>query len=458
MSLLLLTDSYKVSHWKQYPPKTEKVYSYFESRGGQFKETVFFGLQYILDEYLSQEIRPAHIEEAAEVYEKHFGSKSLFNYVDWVRMAKFCGGRLPVEIKAVPEGTRVPTHNVLMTIENTDPRFPWVTNFVETLLVQTWYPTTVATLSYETRKLILSFLEKTGDPSLIDFKLHDFGFRGATTVEAAGIGGCAHLVNFLGTDTVPALMVAREHYDEDMAGFSVPASEHSTMTSWGREHENEAYRNMIEQYGDQPFYSVVSDSYDLFNAARNIWGGELKSKVIGSNGTLVVRPDSGTPSVIVPQLLQALGESFGYTMNEKRFRVLNPKVRVIQGDGMDLNSIEQTLASMAVQGWSADNVTFGMGGGLLQRVNRDTQRFAFKCSSVTVDGEEQDVWKNPATDSGKVSKKGRLGLRKTENGYATVSEDQNEELKTVFRNGQVKRRYSLAEIRENAGTIIPALV
>lgn len=456
-NLILLTDSYKVTHWRQYPPKTEKVYSYFESRGGEFKGTVFFGLQYILDRYLTKRITQLDVIEARDLYTKHFGD-DIFNEAGWMHIVNHHDGHLPIEIKAVPEGTRVPTHNVLMTIENTDPKVPWLTNFIETLLVQTWYPTTVATLSWETRKLILSYLELTGDPSLIDFKLHDFGFRGATTVEAAGIGGAAHLVNFLGTDTIPALTTARRYYDADIAGFSVPASEHSTMTAWGREHEVDAYRNMVSQYGDQPFYSVVSDSYDLFKAARDLWGDQLKAEVLGAGGTLVVRPDSGYPPMIVPRLMEVLGERFGWEVNSKNYRVLNPKVRVIQGDGMDYDSIERTLASMAEQHWSADNVTFGMGGGLLQKVNRDTQKFAFKCSSVIVDGVERDVFKDPATDNGKISKKGRLGLRRITDGFATVSEEQNELLETVFRNGEIVKYYSLDDIRSRAGTIIPAVV
>ena len=447
MNTILLSDSYKVTHWKQYPQGTTNVYSYFESRGGQFKDTTFFGLQYIMDRYLTHPVTMADIDEAEELYSQHFGM-DLFNRAGWEHIVNTHDGLLPVKIKAVPEGTVVPTHNILMSIENTDPKVPWITNFLETILSQVWYPSTVATLSGATRKLIRSYLVRTGDPSLIDFKLHDFGFRGATTVEAAGIGGCAHLVNFLGTDTVPAMVTARDHYGAtSAAGFSVPASEHSTMTSWGREHEVDAYRNMIKEYGGSPFYSVVSDSYDLFKAAREIWGDTLRSRVLGAGGTLVVRPDSGTPSVIVPQLLQALGEKFGWSVNSNNYRVLNPKVRVIQGDGMDYNSIEATLSSMAVQGWSADNVTFGMGGGLLQRVNRDTQKFAFKCSSAVVNGEQRDVFKDPATDKGKVSKKGRLGLSAE---MKTVHENANEVLETVFRDGRIVKRYTLDEVRANA--------
>lgn len=459
INLLLLTDSYKVTHWKQYPENTTNVYSYYESRGGAFDHTIFFGLQYILEKYLMQRISWQDIEDAERIFEQHFGNKELFNRVGWKHIVSAHAGALPVHIKAVPEGTKVGTHNVLMTIENTDPKVPWLTNYLETLLCQIWYPTTVATLSYHTRLLIEHWLEKTGDPKLVDFKLHDFGFRGATTVEAAGLGGAAHLINFLGTDTLPALTTAQKYYrQKTAAGFSVPASEHSTMTSWGKDHEVDAYRNMVEKYGDQPFYSVVSDSYDLFHAARDIWGGELKDAVLTAEGTLVVRPDSGYPPIIVTQLLQILGEQFGFEVNDKNYKVLNPKVRIIQGDGMDYHLIEQTLSTMESQGWSADNVTFGMGGGLLQKINRDTQKFAFKCSSAIVDGRERDVFKEPATDDGKLSKKGRLGLKPRGDDYSTVSEDENEVLETVFYNGKMVKRYSFEEVRANAGIIKPLVV
>lgn len=455
-NIMLLSDSYKAGHWKQYPPKTTNIYSYFESRGGEFDQTVFFGLQYILRRYLGKAFTHQDIVEADELYSQHFGTKDLFNKEGWEDLWRKHYGSFPVTIKAVPEGTRVPTGNVLMTIENNDPSFPWVTNFLETILSQVWYPTTVATLSNEARKVILRELELTGDPSLIDFKLHDFGFRGASSVESAGIGGGAHLVNFLGTDTVPALTFLRDYYGaKSAAGYSVPASEHSTMTSWGREHEVDAFRNMVESYGNLPFYSVVSDSYDLYNAAENLWGGELREVVREAAGTLVVRPDSGVPMEVVPKLLDILGERFGFDKNEKGFKVLNPKVRVIQGDGMELATIRATLTAIRRAGWSTDNVTFGMGGGLLQKVNRDTCKFAFKCSSAVVDGEQRDVWKEPATDSGKNSKRGRLALVNSPSlGFRTVAEDaappSDNLLQTVYENGYISSRQTIEEIRHRA--------
>ncbi len=451
-NLLLLSDSYKVSHYKQYPKKTEKVYSYFESRGGMFPETVFFGLQYYLDTYLTKPITREMIDEAEDYFTKHFGTDQLFYKEGWEHILKEHDGYLPVVIKAAPEGTVVKTHNVLMTIENTDPKCFWLTNYLETILSQVWYGTTVATLSREMKKLIKGYLEKTGDPNLVDFKLHDFGFRGVSSIESAGVGGCAHLINFMGTDTLAATVVARKHYHCDMAGFSIPASEHSTITAWGQSGELDAYRNMIEQYGDNPIYACVSDSYDIYRACKNYWGDKLKDEVLNAKGTLVIRPDSGTPHKVVIKCLDILGEQFGFSINDKGFKVLNPKVRVIQGDGIDYEETRKILYTMEQNGWSADNIAFGMGGGLLQKLNRDTQKFAFKCSSAIVAGQEIDVFKCPITDDGKRSKSGRMSLIKKDGSLTTVKGSDNEKdiLTKVYENGRILKRYEFAEIRERA--------
>lgn len=455
-NLILSTDSYKVGHWVQYPPGTEKIYSYFESRGGAYPNTVFFGLQYVLDKLVEMQVTAADIADASLLFRAHFGSDKMFNAAGWNKLIDKHDGKLPIHVKAVPEGSVVPTGNVLMTIENTDPDFYWLTNYLETLLSQVWYPTTVATISHHVRKCIAEYLQMTGTPEGIDFKLHDFGFRGVSSLESAAIGGAAHLVSFLGTDTIPAMKLLMDHYGAtEVPGFSVPAAEHSTMTAWGRENEVEAYRNMVTQYGnDFPFYAVVSDSYDIFNAARSIWGEELKSEVLNANGTLVVRPDSGDPVEVVDKLLRILGDRFGVEVNDKGYRVLNPKVRVIWGDGLEPKTIQSILSDMAYNHWSADNITFGMGGGLLQKVNRDTQRFAFKCSSATVNGEQRDVSKSPVGMEFKKSKAGRLMLVKDAWGYKTIPESTQRYgqnlLETVFLDGEFKKRYSLDEIRAKA--------
>lgn len=452
-----LTDSYKISHWKQYPRGTTKVFSFFESRGGVFDTVSFFGLQYILKRYLVGSIVTSeNIDEAREDFAIHLSSQAIYNDTGWERILNVHGGRLPIIIRAVPEGTSVPTHNVLMTIENTDPELPWITNYVETLLSQVWYPSTVATQSSAMRKLVLKYLERTGDPSLIDFKVHDFGFRGSTSIESAGLGGAAHLVSFKGTDTLQALRVARKYYGERMAGFSIPAAEHSTITSWGREHEVDAFRNMLEQF-PTGLVAVVSDSYDVFKACSHLWGKELREQVLNREGTLVVRPDSGHPPEVVVKVLDILGKAFGYIENQKRYKVLNPKIRVIQGDGINYQMLQSILFSMELAGWSADNVAFGSGGGLLQKMDRDTQKFAFKCSAVEINGMWQDVMKDPVTDPGKRSKAGRLALvRDDDESYKTVREEEamrlglKSKLVPVFKDGYLLSDQSFAEIRARA--------
>lgn len=453
-NIILATDSYKVSHWKQYPPSTSAIFSFFESRGGEFPETVFFGLQYYLMRYLEGvRVTEEHITEARDFFQEHFGSLSFFNEAGWRRIIERHGGALPVLIRAVPEGMIVPTGNVLMAVESTDPEVPWIVNYLETILSQVWYPTTVATLSRVMKKIILDSLEKTGDPSLVDFKLHDFGYRGSTSVESAALGGAAHLINFKGTDTLAGPLLLERYYDAEMSGFSIPGAEHSTITSWQKEGEVDAYRTMLEAF-PEGLVAVVSDSYDVYRACKELWGKELKDKVLSRNGTLVVRPDSGNPPEVVVRVLDILGEAFGFTTNEKGYKVLDQHVRVIQGDGIDRHSLPKVLAAIEKSGWSADNVAFGSGGGLLQSVDRDTQRFAFKCSAVQIGGAEwRDVYKDPVTDPGKRSKAGRLKLTREKGSFKTVRESDSPlptMLEKVFENGEVLITHTLNAVRTRA--------
>jgi len=456
MNPIFLTDSYKYTHWKQYPPKTTKVYSYFESRGGDWDETVFFGLQYLLMKYLQRPFSQVHVEEASSLVLNHMGP-GLFNEKGFEHIVNDHGGYFPVSIKAVPEGSKVPFHNALMTVENTCPDCYWVTNFIETLLVQVWYPMTVATLSYEMKKVILNSLERSGDPSLIDFKLHDFGCRGVSSMESAEIGGLAHLVNFKGTDTIPALVAAHNYYDEPMAGFSIPAAEHSTIISWGRDGEQDAFRNMMQQF-PTGLVAVVSDSWDIMGACEFLWGHHLKDEVLARDGTVVIRPDSGVPHEIVPDVFDVLGKRFGYTVNEKQFRELPPQVAVIQGDGMDYDECGRILEALNRRGWSSNQLAFGMGGALLQRLHRDTQRCAFKCSYVEVDGEQRPVSKLPTTDNSKASKAGRMKVIRNENTkqWTTYTEDhehyefikpEHDQLREVFRDGELLIEVTLSDVR-----------
>ena len=457
-NIILNTDSYKVSMFKQYPAGTTGVYSYIESRGGRYDRTVFFGLQAFIKDYLLAPISQMDIDIADEILTAH---GEPFNRQGWQYILDKHNGYLPVVIRAVPEGTVVPVSNVLATIENTDPECFWLTTWLETALLRAiWYPTTVATQSWSIRQLILSYLEKTGDPSLIDFKLHDFGARGVSSFESAAIGGAAHLVNFMGSDTISGVLFAREYYNAGMAGFSIPAAEHSTITSWGRDNEVEAYRNMLNQFAKPgSIVAVVSDSYDVFNATKNLWGGELRQQVIDSGATVVIRPDSGDPEVVCGQLVEILGKQFGYTTNSKGFKVLN-NVRLIQGDGVNERTIRNILGHFEVYGWSADNIAFGMGGALLQQLDRDIQQFAMKCSSAKVNGEWIDVYKDPITDSVKKSKKGRIQLWESGGEYQSVVDEPKNwtdkgigwkpVLQTVFENGKICNEITFDQVRANS--------
>lgn len=447
-----ITDSYKLSHFKQYPSNTQYIFNYVEARGGE--DIIIFGLQAFIQEYLMNPVNENDVEEARELYEAH---GCPFNYEGWMNIVRDHSGYLPVEIKAVPEGTVVNAGNVVATVVNTDPAHAWVVGWLETALLRAvWYPSTVATKSRNLKKLILEKLEATGDPASIDFKLHDFGGRGVSSHESAELAGMAHLTQFMGTDTVEALWAARRYYNEPCAGFSIPAAEHSTITSWGRSAEADAFRNMIKQFGNMPLYAVVSDSYDIFNAVQEIWGTELKDEVSNADGTLVIRPDSGDPVETLPKICHILWDKFGGEVNEKGYKVLNPKVRIIQGDGVDYDVIDEVLEELAANGFSADNLNFGMGGNLLQNHQRDDYKWAMKCSAIDRGNGWEDVYKDPITDTSKTSKRGVLDLCYTHEGYKTVRKENNtlrSELEVVYCNGGLVSESDFATIRKRSAVV-----
>ena len=469
-NILLLADAYKYSHHKLYMPGVTKIYSYLQSRGGQFDETIFFGLQYYLKHYLEGVvITKEKIDEAESTLRQVFGRDDVFGRENFEYILREHGGRLPVMIKAVPEGSVVPVDNVLLSIENTDPRCFWLTNFLETLLMQVWYPCTVATLSREIRKVIHSYYRDTaGNASMagIDFVLNDFGFRGVSSVESAGLGGAAHLLNFRGSDNVAASTLAKKYYDTNTVyGLSVPATEHSVCTLMGEEGELDVFRHVLETF-PTGIVSCVSDSYDILRACSEYWGGALKELILSRDGVLVIRPDSGDPVFTLLKVFAILMNKFGYTINEKGYKVLPPQVRVLQGDNINITSIRAIYGALKVNGISAENLILGMGGALLQKPDRDTQRFAFKCSYAEIQGVGRDVRKNPLeidelgrlVESFKRSKAGELKLIHTTEGYKTVRKEQQpdepDQMVTVFENGTLLHTATFEEARARA--VIPA--
>jgi nicotinamide phosphoribosyltransferase len=454
-NLILNTDSYKSSHYLQYPQGTEFVSSYIESRGGDYDKIVFFGLQMFIKSYLLQPITAAMIDEAEHILVAH---GEPFNRVGWEYILTSHHGFLPIHIEAIPEGMVTEPSQIMAQVVNTDPRCFWLTSYLETMLLRAcWYGTTVATRSYSCKKMIAQYLHETADNLTgLDFKLHDFGARGVSSQESAAISGLAHLVNFKGTDTLAAILAAKRYYNEiNMPAFSIPAAEHSTITAWGRDLEKEAYRNMLTQFlRKDKLVAVVSDSYNLWQALE-MWGTEFKSTIENSQGTLVIRPDSGNPVEIVLKTLQKLELLFGCSLNSKGYKMLPPCVRVIQGDGVTLTSIGEILQTLKAVGFSADNLAFGMGAGLLQKLDRDTLKFAMKASAVQINGQWQDVYKDPITDHGKQSKRGRLALIRNKAGcLETIAAAdigiQTNLLRSVYHNGKLLVDDSLAQIRERA--------
>jgi nicotinamide phosphoribosyltransferase len=465
-NLILLADAYKYAHHKFYYPGTTKIYSYLESRGGMFNETIFFGLQYFLKEYLQgPAFTQQDLDEADGFLQQVFGRDDVFDKTKFQYILDKYNGHLPVKIKAVTEGTAVPTSNVLMTIENTDPECYWLTNFLETLLMQVWYPCTVATLSNQIRKVVTRFYSEAateGAEAGIDFVLNDFGFRGVSSVESAKIGGAAHLINFSGSDNLAGSGMAINYYNaQKVYGLSIPATEHSICTLLGREGELEIFKHVLRSFPTGTI-ACVSDSYNIFKACKEYWGTELRDEILNRDGTLVIRPDSGDPIMTLLKIFEILFETFGFTTNAKGYKVLPPQVRVIQGDGVNYAEIINIYNALKANGISAENLVLGMGGALLQKVDRDTQKFALKCSSAVINGREVAVEKSPTemdangniTASFKKSKAGRLKLVKINGIFKTVNQQEHldlaDELHTVFENGELVNTITFEQVKANA--------
>jgi nicotinamide phosphoribosyltransferase len=418
-NLLNLTDSYKFSHFNQYPQGTEVIHSYLMSRGGEYDELVMHGLNYIIKEYIEKGFNAEDIKETQELAKAH---SVPFNLEGWNYILGKYNGKLPVIIKALPEGTITKPNQPLLTIENTDPNCAWLVGYLETLLLKIWYPITIASKSLAVRKMLEKHYRLTvGDISGVDFAFHNFGDRGSSSVESAAIGGVAHLTQFKGTDNFNCLEHSNKYYGGKYQGYSIPASEHSTVTSWGRENEFKMIENYLESYKSSPIIACVLDSYNIFEAAKFV-SSSLKSKIESKDYPIfVIRPDSGNPLEIIPEIIRILeANNVSRGFNSKGYKVFD-KYRIIWGDGITPLVIDEILHQMKKMGYSAENFAFGSGGDLMQNVNRDTCKFVIKCSAIKVNGKWEDVYKDPITDQSKKSLKGRV---------------ENKDFITVFKQGE----------------------
>lgn len=433
-NLVTSTDSYKISHPHQFQENATFASYYAEARGGNFHETMIAGMHF-LTRVISNGISLSDVERANMLFKSHFG-RDLFVYESWKRIVTEFGGFLPIDLYGVREGTVVPVHNAVMVCENTHPDYVYLGGHLETFLLRgVWYPSTVATISYNAKKVISESLDRSSDLAgsdrdfVLKTRLHDFGARGVSSEESASIGDLAHLINFVGTDTVEGLIMAQDLYNlshDFAAGISIPAREHTTTIIYGDrgqltpDQEDEAFENSMDKFGDM-VYACVMDSVNFEAAVKRVCK-KYKTKIIDLGGKFVFRPDSGNKFHNIGYLLRELSETFGYTVNSKGFKVLHPSVGIIQGDDIsNVGDIIDCLELIEKLGFSTENVAYGMGGGLLQHCNRDTCKWAYKCSAVMVDGVWREVRKNPKGAEWKASKAGRLRLVKIFDEYQTVN-------------------------------------
>ncbi len=473
---LLATDVYKMGHMEQYAPGVTKVVSYLMARSDKnYGYTVWFGLQHYLSTYLgrtlTEEMGREFIKNKKAILglAKATGGTAKESEEKIMRLCRL--GKIPIEIKAVREGQIVPVKNAIMTITNTLPEFYWCVGFFESLILKIWDAITTASCSFEYRRLVDKYFENTVDEDMYflkDYMVHDFGYRGCSTEEQAVITGTAHLLSFKGSDTVPAREYAIRMYGADPTKeimSSVPASEHSVMCSFGREDELLGFRNMLRLY-PEGIVSIVSDTYNVYIVLTD-FANTLKSEILSRDGKVVFRPDSGNPEYIIcgdptaeegsnewKGAIRLLDETFGSTINSKGFRVLNPKVGLIYGDGMYLARYGRTLKRLMEMGYAASNLVIGV-GGILRNHSRDTLGFALKAIYVEIDGHPVEIEKDPVTDSKKKSHKGLVGLFLDENGeYVTrdrlteYEERVENLLEVVFRNGESLIVENFETIRE----------
>ena len=487
MNPILAIDGYKVSHRVQYPQGTTKVYSNFTPRSDRFFQSpladgkmVFFGLQGFLQWFLVDLFNEAFfarpeaevVGEYKQVMDGYLGPDAV--PVDHIRDLHRLG-YLPLHIKALDEGSKVPMKVPVLTITNTRPEFFWLVNYLETVLsAELWKASTNATIAHHYRKICARWAQVTcSDISHLDFQCHDFSFRGMSGLQDTMQAGCGHLLSFKGTDSIPSLLYARDYYTDGEAyfiGASIPATEHSVMCMGEREHEIDTFRRLVAELYPQGFVSIVSDTWDYWRVLTE-YTRELKSTIMQREGRVVFRPDSGDPVAILcgtgadddtrpersPQekgSVEVLWDIFGGTVNDKGYRVLDPHVGLIYGDSITLARADEILKRLEAKGFASSNVVFGVGSYTYQYNTRDTFGFAMKATWGEVNGEGRMIFKEPKTDNGlKRSARGLLRVERNGEDELTLFDEQTPEqeqqgaLTTRFLDGRLYRTEHLEQIR-----------
>jgi nicotinamide phosphoribosyltransferase len=476
VSPIYLKDGYKVDHRSQYPKCTQEVYSNFTPRDSRYPgidKVAVFGIQAFAYEVLLDDFQRKFFYQPKELVLKRY-QRRMDNYigpgtitVDHIG-ALHDLGYLPLDLKALPEGTLCPMKTPVLTIRNTLPEFFWLPNMLETLLSSyLWHPMTTATVAFEYRKMLTNFARLTSDiPEFVPWQGHDFSFRGQSSPESATRSGSGHLLSFTGTDTIPAIEFLEDYYHADctkeLIGGTVAATEHSVMSMGSKESELETYRRLLTEVYHKGIVSVVSDTYDYWKVLTEILP-KLKDVIMARDGKLVIRPDSGDPVKVVcgdpeapvgtPQhkgTVKILAEIFGSQSNSKGYRQLDPHIGVIYGDSITMKRCDEICSRLLHNGFASTNVVFGIGSYTYQYVTRDVFGFAMKATHGVINGKPVDIFKDPATDNGvKKSAKGYLRVNADLTLSQQVSRDEEREglLQTVFLDGKMVRVETLSQIR-----------
>ena len=482
----LLCDYYKVSHIAQYPAGTETIYSTWIPRSNKFfpraDKVVAFKFQAFIKKYLINYFNDNFFnrkkEDVIDEYKRYMKHTLFIENPNTVHISDLHDlGYLPIKIKAVKEGTRVPIRVPMLTIENTDKRFFWLTNYLETLMSnELWMASTSATIAYAYRKLLDEYaIKTTGSTKGVEFQAHDFSMRGMTSLESSISSGMGHLLSFVGTDTIPAIMGLEEYYNADiekeMVGTSIPATEHSVMCAYGQTDEFALFKRLMTEVYPNGFFSVVSDTWDLWQVVTE-YLPKRKSEVMARNGRVVIRPDSGDPVLIIvgdpngkteaerKGLIECLFDTFGGTVTEQGYKMLDPHIGAIYGDSITIERAEAIMEGLESKGFASTNIVFGVGSFTYQYNTRDTFGFALKSTWAVVNGEERFLFKDPKTDDGmKKSLTGRVAVYENKNGELVCIDGLNNHayfsmyaeidlLEDVFVDGKLVREQSLSEIRK----------
>jgi nicotinamide phosphoribosyltransferase len=484
----LLCDFYKISHRAAYPEGTETVYSTWiprESRMPGVDHVVAFGVQgfvrAFLVEYFNEHFFSRPLDDVLAEYDRivtnTLGVEPDHDHIRELHEL----GYLPLEIKALPEGTLVPLRVPIATVENTDPRFFWLTNYIETLWsAEVWHSATSASLAHAYRLLLDEWaIKTTGSTAGVEFQSHDFSIRGMTSLDSAAKSGSGHLLSFVGTDNIPAICYLEKYYgadvEKELVGTSIPATEHSVMCAYGQD-EATSYRRIITEVYPSGLVSIVSDTWDLWNVLTRVIPG-LKDEILARDGKVVIRPDSGDPVNIIcgydgpdhdyrnaeeKGVIELLWQTFGGTVNAQGYKVLDPHVGAIYGDSITPERAARICERLARKGFASTNVVFGVGSFTYQYVTRDTFGFAMKSTWCKINGEGRAIFKDPVTDKSHVKRSltGRVAVvREDSFAGALVAVDgldedsertyaADNELFTIFRDGLPRNMQTLANIRK----------